>query len=170
MKNESFFNFFLSKRARFLRFSVSLIKNISFIYYDRIMKKLLLLILVSCFCLGIKAQADSSQPFFVFSNEDESYDLIYKANFVDVYFANGLHFFLIYKLHLEHIKGGITTLGYELTYQEGVPGILEQPYKYGTLNDADGDNPMMKFQDMFWQMGDKTNKVREVSVKINRHI
>lgn len=134
------------------------------------MKKLLLLIFVLCSCLSIKAQADSGQQFSVFSKEDESYELTYKANFVDVYFANGLHYFLIYWIHLEHIKGGITTVDYELTYQEGVPGILVQPYKYGTLDDADGENPMMKFEDMFWRMGDKTSKVRKVSVKFNRHV
>ena len=39
------------------------------------MKKLLLLILVSCFCFGLKAQADSGQPFSVFSNGDESYEI-----------------------------------------------------------------------------------------------
>ena len=60
------------------------------------MKKLLLLILVLCSSLSIKAQVDSGQQVSVFSSEDESYDKTYNTNFVDVYFANGLHFLLIY--------------------------------------------------------------------------
>lgn len=132
------------------------------------MKKLLLLIFVSCICLGIKAQTDGGQQFAVFTTEDENYDLTYKNNFVDVYFANGLHYFLIYWIHLEHIKGGITTVDYELTYQQGVSGVLVQPYLHGTFDDADGGNPLMKFQDMFWLMGSKTNRVREVKVQFNR--
>lgn len=134
------------------------------------MKKLLLLILVLCSSLSIKAQVDSGQQVSVFSSEDESYNLVYKANFVDVYFVNGLHYFLIYKICLDHIKGGITSLKYQLYYHEGFPANvrLVEPFDHGEFDDADGGNPTMKFQDMFWLMGSKTNRVREVRVEFNR--
>ena len=131
------------------------------------MKKLLLLILVSCFCFGLKAQADSGQPFSVFSNGDESYDVTYNTNFVDVYFANGLHYLLVYWIHIQGVKGGTSRMECKLRDQRYVSVHFTPPISHCVIECEDGENPVFYFQKMFDVLGTESNPVERVYVKFN---
>lgn len=49
------------------------------------MKKLIFLLFALSSSQCVMAQADDDQMVFVYSNEDQSYDVTYNTNFVDVY-------------------------------------------------------------------------------------
>lgn len=131
------------------------------------MKKLLLLILVLCSSLSIKAQVDSGQQVSVFSSEDESYDKTYNTNFVDVYFANGLHYLLIYWIHIEGVKGGSSRMECKLRDQRYVDAHFVPPISHCIIECEDGENPVFYFQKMFDVLGTESNPVERVYVKFN---
>lgn len=131
------------------------------------MKKLLLLILVLCSNLGINAQVDCGQQVSVFSSEDESYDVTYNTNFVDVYFANGLHYLLVYWIHMEGVKGGSSRMEWKLRDQRYVDAHFTPPISHCVIECENGENPISYFKDMFNILGTESNPVERVYVKFN---
>ena len=88
------------------------------------MKKIVFLMFVIVSVIAANAQTSPNNSIITFSASDESYDIEARHNFVDVYFSDGTHFFLNYAIRYEHLKNGITTMTYMLTYHEGFKGNL----------------------------------------------
>ena len=88
------------------------------------MKKIVFLMFVIVSVIAANAQTSPNNSIITFSASDESYDIEARHNFVDVYFSDGTHFFLNYAIRYEHVKNGITTMTYMLTYHEGFKGNL----------------------------------------------
>lgn len=131
------------------------------------MKKIVFLMFVIVSVIAANAQTSPNNSIITFSASDESYDIEARHNFVDVYFSDGTHFFLNYAIRYEHVKNGITTMTYMLTYHEGFKGNLVSPYNKGVISVGPGDNPQEEFYMMFLRMGSDKNKARRVTIRYN---
>lgn len=93
--------------------------------------KNVLFLLSLLFLLGygtIYAQVGECGTFSTSPANDESYDMTFEYNLVDVYLKSGGHYEFVYNFHFEHVKGGNYSLEYRLKYQRGyskkMPDIL----------------------------------------------